>query len=171
MIINTLLFKSSILSTHCYWTAEDFWTERISKGKSRLASNDRSSVFKISVCLSACLSVGHEKKMHFFSSKFWFLALWGPFFGHFRVFYFLSFVILLDVLQVILMDLQTWFLAHRVFLIPLCGAFNDLKKCPLRALFGALLFSKTALMAKRHNCGHRNIIFWYKNSQDNIDQI
>ena len=32
------------------------------------------------------------------------------------------------------------------------------------SLLGALLFSKRALKAKRHNCGHRDIISWYAGS-------
>jgi hypothetical protein len=31
-------------------------------------------------------------------------------------------------------------------------------------LLGALLFSKRALKAKRHKCGHRDIISWYSGS-------
>ena len=65
-----------------------------------------------------------EKNAFFCFSKFWFLALWGPFFGHFRVFSSLSFVNLLYVLQVTPIDLQTWFLAQRVFMTPLRGGVN-----------------------------------------------
>ena len=109
------------------------------------------SGIKTSVCVSVCSSAtGHgfwprnlifwhstpwDMRKNAFFSKFWFLDLWGPFFGHFGVFSSLSFVILLYVLQVILMDLQTSFLAHRVFIIPLCGTFNDLKKMPFEGPF------------------------------------
>ena len=105
-----------------------------------------------------------EKNAFFCFSKFWFLALWGPFFGHFRVFSSLSFVNLLYVLQVTPIDLQTWFLAQRVFMTPLRGDFNDFWKFAFLPLLGALLFSKRALKAKRHNCGHRDIISWYAGS-------
>ena len=104
------------------------------------------------------------KKVFFRFSKFWFLALWGPFFGHFRVFSSLSFVNLLYVLQVTPIDLQTWSLAQRVFMTPLRGIFNDFWKFAFLPLLGALLFSKRALKAKRHNCGHRDIISWYAGS-------
>ena len=67
------------------------------------------SVIKTSVCLCVCTrATGHSfwprnlnfwhntpwdirtKRNFFCFSKFWFLALWGPFFGHFRVFSSLS---------------------------------------------------------------------------------
>ena len=105
-----------------------------------------------------------RKILIFCFSKFWFLALWGPFFGHFRVFSSLSFVNILYVLQVTPIDLQTWFLAHIVFMTPLRRDFNDFWKFAFLPLLGALLFSKRALKAKRHNCGHRDIISWYAGS-------
>ena len=89
------------------------------------------------------------KKVFFRFSKFWFLALWGPFFGHFRVFSSLSFVNLLYVLQVTPIDLQTWFLAQRVFMTPLREVFNDFWKCAFLPLLGALLFSKRALKGRK----------------------
>ena len=79
-------------------------------------------------------------------------------FGHFRVFSSLSFVNLLYVLQVTPIDLQTWFLAQRVFMTPLRKVFNDFWKFAFLPFLGALLFSKRVLKAKRHNCGHRDII-------------
>ena len=136
----------------------------------------------MSVCLCVCSqATGHSfwprnlifwhntpwdmrKKAIFCFSKFWFLALWGPFFGHFRVFSSLSFVNLLYVLQVTPIDLQTWSLAQRVFMTPLRGIFNDFWKFAFLPLLGALLFSKRALKAKRHKCGHRDIISWYSGS-------
>ena len=117
-----------------------------------------SSGIKTSVCVSVCsqatdhsfwprnLIFRHStpwdmrKKRIFCFSKFWFLALWGPFFGHFRVFSYLSFVNHLYVLQVIPIHLQTWFLAQRVFMTPLRGFFNDFWKFPFLPLLEALLF-------------------------------
>ena len=93
-----------------------------------------------------------------------FLGLLGPFFGLFRVFSSLSLVILLYGLQVAMIDLQTWSLTQRVFMTPLRGVFNDFWKFAFLPLLGALLFSKRALKAKRHKCGHRDIISWYSGS-------
>ena len=115
------------------------------------------------------------KKVFFHFSKFWFLALWGPFFGHFRVFSSLSFVNLMYVLQVTPTDLQTWFFARLVFIYsPVLGrpsewvsslygtrTFNQSWKCAFLILLGALIFSKRALKAKRHKCGHKDKISWY----------
>ena len=41
------------------------------------------------------------------------------------------------------MDLQTSFLAQRVFMTPLCGTFNDLKEMPFEGPFRApFIFKK-----------------------------
>ena len=63
-----------------------------------------------------------------------------------------------------MIDLQTWFLARRVFMTQLRWDFNYFGKFAFLPLLGALLFSKRALKAKRHNCGHRDIISWYAGS-------
>ena len=131
---------------------ESYWTAQITGRSLKCWSLDR-VLSDWNLCLSVCVSVCspargqnfwprnlifwhstswdiRKKNAIFCFLKFGFLALWGPFFGHFGVFSSLSFVILLYVLQVILMDLQTSFLAHRVFMIPSCDTFNDFKKMP-----------------------------------------
>jgi len=47
---------------------------------------------------------------------------------------------------------------------PLREVLYDFRKFAFLPLLGALLFSKRALKAKRHNCGHRDIISWYTGS-------
>ena len=42
--------------------------------------------------------------------------------------------------------------------------FNQSWKFAFLTLLGALIFSKRALKANRHDCGHRNIISWYAGS-------
>ena len=42
--------------------------------------------------------------------------------------------------------------------------FQRFLKICISAPFRGPLFSKRALKAKRHNCGHRDIIYWYAGS-------
>ena len=93
-------------------------------------------------CVKVTVFYLEKNAIFYLFSKFWFLALWGPFFGHFRVFSSLSFVNLLYVLQVTPIDLQTWFLAQRVFMTPLLRNFNDFWKFAFLPLLGALIFKK-----------------------------
>ena len=97
-----------------YWTAPWWLAEgRNSKSPERASLCNHFGVC-MSVCLSVCMSVClwssyrsqfstlqpnflkicslrlWEKKVFFNFSKFWFLALWGPFFGHFlSIFFFI----------------------------------------------------------------------------------
>ena len=134
-IHNIKSYRKYPLSWHIFVSRAEGWKAEALIGYSGI---------KTSVCVSVCSqAAGHSfwpRNLSFWhsthwdmskkkdSSKFWFLVLEGPFFGHFRVLSSLSFVILLYVLQVIPRDLQTSFLAHRVFMTPLCRSFNDFLK-------------------------------------------
>ena len=92
---------------------------------------------------------GEKTKLVFFKYQ-----CFAPFSGPFRSFSFFSslfFVILLHGLQVIPIDVQTWFLAHRVSMKALWGVFNDFMNFAFLPLLGAHL--KKGHKTKRLNFG------------------
>ena len=133
------------------------------------------------MCLCVCVSVCSQATGHSFWPRnliFWHNTPWdiflffeilifGPLRALFRPFSSIFFFILCksSVRATSHTDrVQTWFLAHRVFMTRLRGAFNDFWKFAFLPLLGPLLFSKMALKAKRHNCWHRDIISLYAGS-------
>ena len=136
----------------------------------------RYSVIKTSVCL--CVSVcpqatGHRfwpRNLFFWHntpwamrkkcfSKFWCLALWGlcrPFSSIFL------FILCKSSVRAIKSHRSTYKLDfwHIEYMTPLRVVFSTIFEICISAPLGALLFSKRALKAKRHNCEHIDIVYW-----------
>ena len=124
------------------------------KGNPRLASNDRSSVFKISICLSACLCVCSHNRGKSFSprnltfchsthwdvrkkKRFFEILMFGPLRALFRLFWSIFFFILCNSSVRVTSHtdgLTNFIFGTERFYEIIMQYFERSKKCPLRAL-------------------------------------
>ena len=100
-----------------------------------------------------------KKTTIFCFSEFWFLSPFRPFSS---IFFFILCNSSVHATSHIdpTYKLDFW---HRELWHHYVGLLMIFEKCTILTLFllGAILFSKKALKAKRHNCGYRDIISWY----------